>query len=104
MQKYLLTIEFDCNDADYVYGTQIITQEQKDIIDRNQNKLISFGSYDFGGAENTVCNCVSVEPITEEEEMVLTKFGFNAFGEGNGFWIENLDSAKESYEVEDYDY
>ena len=94
MKNYLVTIEFDCNDADYVYGLQVINEEQKAIIDRNLNKEMSFGSYDFGGGKTcTLANCISIQEINDNDVQVLTKLKLLNFGEGKQWWINDLDEA-----------
>jgi hypothetical protein len=90
MQKYLLYISFDTNDGDYVYGTQIITEKEKEIIDRNDNKEVNFGSFNYD-LTRKLHRCIDIKPITESEAEILTKFGFENFGEGNDYWIEELE-------------
>lgn len=82
MAKYLLKIEFDCNDADYVYGCQIIDEKLKKTIDENGNRLVMFGAYDFsGGNERAINDCMEYVKITDEESATLKKFGLHKFGE-----------------------
>jgi hypothetical protein len=103
MKNYLVKIDFDCNDADYVYGLQVINEEQKEIIKRNLDKAISFGSYDFGEAECAVGQCISIEELNENQFKVLEELGLLNFGEGSDYWIDSLDDA-EVFESEDEDY
>ena len=68
MEKYLVKIAFDCNDSDYVYGLTVVDKDEKKIIDRNLSKSVSFGSYDFGGNECALRDCISIKQITEEAD------------------------------------
>ena len=96
-KKYLLKLEFDCNDADYVYGCKIISEKDKEIIKANGNKLVSFGSCDFGENEQTADETFSLIEITSEEEKMLKRLGLHNFGEG-AYW-----SASELLEAEESD-
>lgn len=99
MSKYLLKIEFDCNDADYVYGCQIIDEEMREIIDENGDKEVSFGSYDFSAGNNrTIDECMSYTEISDEQAAVLVKLGLDSFGET---WDGSFDEPED--EDEDFD-
>lgn len=94
MKHYLVKIEFDTNDSDYVYGLNVINEYEKEIIDRNRNKAVSFGCSDWGGNECRLGDCIFVTEITEKEYKVLEKLGLLNFGEGGfGEWIAQLDVA-----------
>lgn len=94
-KRYLVKIEFDCNDGDYVTGLQVITDKEKEIIERNFDKEISFGSCDFGENTCAVIDCVTIEEITEEQYLVLKNLDLLEFGEGNSMWYKYLDTAEE---------
>lgn len=99
MKKYLVKIQFDCNDADYVYGLQVIDENQKKIIEKNNNKKVSFGPYDFSqGHKVSVKNCISIEEIDENEFNVLKKLDLLTFGEGNSYWIKEILNEEEDDE------
>ena len=100
MEKYLVKIAFDCNDSDYVYGLTVVDKDEKKIIDRNLSKSVSFGSYDFGGNECALRDCISIKQITEDEFNVLEKLNLLNFGEGNNFNINYLD-GKSDYDSDD---
>ena len=99
MKNYLVKIEFDCNDGDYVYGLQVIDEREKEIIDRNLNKSVSFGNYDWhDGNECRLDDCITIEEITDAQKDVLASMMLLGFGED--LYIEDLDD----YEVwKDYD-
>lgn len=80
--KYLAKIEFDCNDADYVYGCKVISKKQRDVLEANDDYTVNFGSCDFGDNESTISECISIKKITEEEYLILKKLGLDDFGEG----------------------
>ena len=100
MKHYLVKIEFDCNDGDYVYGLQVIDELQKEIIDRNLNKSVSFGNYDWhgGNSDRRLDECIEIEEITDAQKDALASMMLLEFGEY--IEIEDLDD----YEVwKDYD-
>lgn len=92
MQRYLAKIEFDCNDADYVYGLNVLTEEEAQLVRDNSKKLVSFGSCDFGEREAGLGDCVRLKPITEEEYNVLKNLGLLKFGES--LRLHNLHSLE----------
>lgn len=91
MNKYLVKIQFDCNDADYVYGLKVINQEEKDLIDKNLDKEVSFGTYEFRG-DNTrpLKNCIKIMILNDDEYDVLKNLDLLEFGEGRRFYPEEL--------------
>lgn len=91
MNKYLVKIQFDCNDADYVYGLKVINQEEKDLIDKNLNEEVRFGAYDFsGGNTRLLKDCMRVYSISGDEYDVLKRLDLLEFGEGHRFYPEEL--------------
>ncbi len=101
MSKYLLKIQFDCNDADYVYGCQIIDEKLKKIIDENGDKLVSFGSYDFGDAERTIDESMTYIKITDKEAEVIKRLGLVEFGENWNGEFQDSEEDEEDEEEED---
>jgi len=100
--KYLATVQFDCNDADYVYGCKVISKKDKDLLESHPNRKVSFGSCDFGENDSTISECISIKKITEEEAKTLKKLGLDDFGEGSG--IEYiLDDLEDCDDDEDDD-
>ena len=80
--KYLVKISFDTNDGDYVYGSKVITESDKKIIEDNPTKLVNFGSCDWGEHQDTIENTFDdITEISEEEYEVLKKLGLDNFGE-----------------------
>jgi hypothetical protein len=101
-QRYLLKIQFDCNDADYIYGLQVIDQKQKDLIDRNLDREVGFGPYDFsGGHERPLKYSIKITEITDEDYVFFKKHGLLEFGEGNNYWLEYLEEEEEFDEDDD---
>lgn len=101
MTRFLAKIRFDCNDGDDVYGLQVITEAEAEMVRRNSHKQISFGSGDWGENEESVGSCIQLQPISEEEYNMLLRLGLDRFGEH--FYPGELDSLSDDGEEESYD-
>lgn len=101
MTRFLAKITFDCNDGDDVYGLQVITEAEAEMVRRNSHKQISFGSCDWGENEESVGSCIQLQPISEEEYNMLLRLGLDRFGEH--FYPGELDSLSDDGEEESYD-
>ena len=102
MTRFLAKIRFDCNDGDDVYGLQIITEAEAEMVRRNSNKQISFGSCDWGENKECVGSCIRLQSITDDEYNVLVRLGLDRFGEH--FYPNQLDSLySDDEEDEDED-
>lgn len=86
-QKYLVKIEFDCNDADYIYGCGIVDQKVIDFLESHQNLKINLGGDLSQDVMRKISECITYEKINEKEEKVLTKLGLDNFGEFYSFDI-----------------
>lgn len=101
-KHYLIKLCFDTNDGDYVYGSKIITQKEKKIIDDNPNKLVSFGSCDWGEQEEIVSSAFDdIIELTEEEVGILRKLGLDDFGELSSWDVEDILDAEDLDEDEE---
>lgn len=101
MTRFLAKITFDCNDGDDVYGLQVITEAEAEMVRRNSHKQISFGSGDWGENAESVGSCIRLQPISDEEYNVLKKLGLDRFGEH--FYPDELDSMPVDEDDEDED-
>lgn len=103
MKRFLSKIIFDCNDGDDVYGLQVITEVEAEIVRRNSHKQISFGSGDWGENTESIGSCIKLQLISEEEYNMLVKLGLDRFGEY--FYPGELDSmsidGEDEYEGDD---
>ena len=97
--KYLVKIQFDTNEGDYVYGSKVITETDKKIIEDNPNKLVNFGSCDWSENQDTIESTFNdIIEISEEEYAILKKLGLDNFGE-----LKDWDPSEVPY-YEDSDY
>lgn len=102
MTRFLAKITFDCNDGDDVYGLQVITEAEAEMVRRNSDKQISFGSCDWGENKENVGSCIRLQSITDDEYNTLVRLGLDRFGEH--FYPGELDSLySDDEEDEDED-
>lgn len=96
MSKVFVKHTFDMNDADCVYGCQILEKEEwekfKDWAEKEETICVYHNNNEKERPFNKI-GC-KVTSITEEQEQFLTKLGLNNFGMNIPGW----------YAYEDYLY
>ena len=82
MSKVFVTHRFDMNDADYVYGCQILEKEEWEKFKEWVEKKEYISVYHNNDERERAFSDVELEvtDITKEQEQFLTKLGLNDFG------------------------
>lgn len=82
MSKVFVKHTFDMNDADYVYGCQILEKEEWEKFKKWAKKEETIWVYHNNDETERSFNDIEYEvtPITEEQEQFLTKLGLDNFG------------------------
>lgn len=84
MSKVFVKHTFDMNDADYVYGCQILEKEEWERFKKWAEKQEYISVYHNNDEMERPFSDIeiNVTDITEEQEQLLTKLGLNDFGMG----------------------
>lgn len=82
MSKVFVKHTFDMNDADYVYGCQIVGKEEWENFKKWAEKKETIWVYHNNDETERLFSEIeiTVTEITEEQEQLLTKLGLSNFG------------------------
>lgn len=82
MSKVFVKHTFDMNDADYVYGCQIVGKEEWENFKKWAEKKETIWVYHNNDETERPFSEIeiTVTDITEEQEQLLTKLGLSNFG------------------------
>lgn len=79
MKNYLVKVSYDIDGGDNIaYGTQVINESEKRVIDEGMNKLFAIAGYE--AAETPLSESIEIIELSENDLEVLNRLGLNHFG------------------------
>jgi hypothetical protein len=93
MKKYLIKLKFTKHNGEQVFGTKLVDQSDKEVIDEFSDGHVTFAvCEDCGGVEifEKIKDVFTITEISDKEAKTIQKFGLDGYGALEGWTVDDI--------------